>query len=85
MTDPARQASRTLIDRYASRLKFPQLFALTAALFLVDLVIPDLFPFVDEVLLGLATLLFANWKKKVEPAGDSVGKPPIKDITPPEP
>ena len=84
MTDPARQASRTLIDRYASRLKFPQLFALTATLFLIDLVIPDLFPFVDEVLLGLATLLLANWKKKVEPAADPNDKPPIKDITPPE-
>ena len=84
MTDPARQASRTLIDRYASRLKFPQLFAVTATLFLVDLVIPDLFPFVDEVLLGLATLLLANWKKKVQPVDNPVGKPPVKDITPSE-
>ena len=83
MTDPARQASRTLIDRYASRLKFPQLFALTATLFLIALVIPDLFPFVDEVLLGLATLLLANWKK-VEPPDNPAEKPPIKDITPPE-
>ena len=83
MTDPAREASRTLIARYASRLKFPQLFMLTATLFLIDLVVPDLFPFVDEILLGLATLLLANWKKKVEPPETAGNDRPIKDITPP--
>ena len=84
MTDPAREASRTLIERFASRLRFPQLFALTASLFLIDLIIPDLFPFIDEILLGLATLLLANWKKKVDPVDNAADKPPIKDITPPE-
>ena len=81
MTDPVRQAGRTLLTRFAGRLRFPQLFMLTASLFLVDLVVPDLFPFVDELLLGLATLLFANWKKE-KPELDH--KPPMKDITPPE-
>ena len=84
MTDPTREAGRTLLNRYASRLKFPQLFTLTATLFVIDLVIPDLFPFVDEILLGLATLLLANWKKKIQPENDAVGKPPVKDITPPQ-
>lgn len=84
MTDPAREASRTLIDRYASRLKFPQLFAVTATLFLIDLILPDLLPFVDEILLGLATLLLANWKKKAKPIEDPVAKPAMKDITPDE-
>ena len=50
--------------RFAERLRFPQLFALTAGLFLLDLVVPDLIPFVDEILLGLLTLLFANWRRK---------------------
>lgn len=84
MTDPTREAGRTLLNRYASRLKFPQLFALTATLFVIDLIVPDLFPFVDEILLGLATLLLANWKTKVDPGADPASKPPTKDITPPE-
>ena len=84
MSDPTREAGRTLLNRYASRLKFPQLFTLTATLFVIDLIVPDLFPFIDEILLGLATLLFANWKKKIDPGIDPDSKPPTKDITPPD-
>jgi hypothetical protein len=69
-----------LLGRLASRLRFPQLFAFTATLFLLDLVIPDLIPFVDELLLGLATLLLGMWRQE-EP---QVHKPPMKDITPPD-
>ncbi len=50
--------------RWASRLRFPTLFWLVAVLFVVDFVIPDFIPFVDEILLGLATLLLANWKRR---------------------
>ena len=48
---------------YASRLRFPTLFMITAALFLFDLALPDLVPFIDEILLGLGTLLLASWRK----------------------
>lgn len=50
--------------RWAGRLRHPTLFAITAALFGLDLLIPDFIPFVDEILLGLATMLFANWKSR---------------------
>lgn len=53
--------------RFLGRLSYPRLFALTAALFAIDLVIPDVIPLADEVLLGLGTLLLANWKKRKEP------------------
>jgi hypothetical protein len=72
-----------LVDRIAGRLKFPQLFAFTAALFLLDLVIPDLIPFVDEILLGLATLLLGSMKATPQPPAAPPDKPPVKDITPP--
>ena len=49
---------------FAGRLRFPTLFFLTAALFVLDLVVPDAIPFADEVLLGLATLLLARWRKQ---------------------
>ncbi len=50
--------------RWLSRLSYPRLFLLSAALFLVDLVVPDFVPFADEILLGLGTLLLAGWKDR---------------------
>jgi hypothetical protein len=52
-----------LVARLA-RLRFPVLFVVSAGLFLLDLAIPDLIPFADEVLLGLATALLASWRKR---------------------
>ncbi|MCX7041940.1 MAG: hypothetical protein NT117_04500 [Gammaproteobacteria bacterium] len=51
------------IFAFAGRLRFPTLFLITAGLFLFDLVIPDLVPFVDEILLGLGTLILSSWKR----------------------
>jgi hypothetical protein len=50
--------------RFAAGLRFPTLFWITLGLFLIDLVTPDLVPFVDELLLGLLALLFANLKRR---------------------
>ncbi|HVQ33468.1 MAG TPA: DUF6116 family protein [Lysobacter sp.] len=52
---------------FLSKLSYPRLFALTAALFAIDLVVPDIVPFADELLLGLGTLLLANWRKRKDP------------------
>ncbi|MFC3715344.1 DUF6116 family protein [Luteimonas soli] len=49
--------------RWFGRLSYPKLFLLTAALFIGDVLVPDVIPFVDELLLGLGTLLLANWKR----------------------
>jgi hypothetical protein len=49
--------------RWFGRLSYPKLFLLTAALFVGDVLVPDMIPFVDELLLGLGTLLLANWKR----------------------
>ena len=53
-----------LVARFASKLRYPTLFMLTGALFLLDLVIPDVIPFADELLLGLGTLLLAGLKAR---------------------
>lgn len=55
------------VMRFLGRLSYPRLFALTAALFAVDVVVPDVVPFADELLLGLGTLLLANWKRRKQP------------------
>jgi hypothetical protein len=49
---------------WASRLQFPKLLLLTAALFTVDLLFPDFIPFIDEILLGLTTIVLASIKKR---------------------
>lgn len=67
------------LRRYAGRLRFPQLFALAAILFVVDLFVPDLIPMFDEVFFGLLTLLFGSWKERM----DEKREPEIKDVTPP--
>jgi Family of unknown function (DUF6116) len=56
-----------LARRYGTRLRYPRLLALTAALFAADLVVPDVVPFVDEILLGLATALLATRRRRAEP------------------
>ena len=79
--DDTRGLIRSLLGSFGARLRFPQLFAIAASLFFVDLLIPDLIPFIDEILLGLLTLLLGSMQNKPEPIGD---KPPTKDITPPD-
>jgi len=76
MVNPARE----LAQKAATRLKFPQLFAVFVVLFLFDLVVPDFIPFIDEILLGLAAALFGMWREKV-PANETP-KPPTKNVTP---
>jgi hypothetical protein len=50
--------------RWAEGLRFPRLAMITAALFIADVLLPDFIPFVDEILLGLGTLLLANIKRR---------------------
>jgi len=60
-----------LIARYASRLRHPQLFFLMGGVFLLDLLIPDMIPFADEVVLGLGTLLLGALRKKDEDGAEA--------------
>ena len=50
--------------RWLGKLSFPKLFLLFAGLFALDFVTPDPIPFVDELMLGIGTLLFAAWKNR---------------------
>ena len=59
-----RSAIRDRLMRYALSLRFPRLLAVTAALFVIDLIFPDVVPFVDEILLGLISLLLASLRKR---------------------
>jgi hypothetical protein len=51
--------------RWAGKLRYPALFKLTAAAFAISVLWPfDPIPFIDEIVLGLGTLLLANWKRR---------------------
>lgn len=52
------------IQRWLARLRHPQLFALIGVLFLLDLVVPDMVPFLDELLLLAGTVLLGRWKRR---------------------
>ncbi len=45
-------------------LRFPTLFLLLGGLTLLDVVVPDLVPFIDEIGLALLTVLFGMWKNR---------------------
>ncbi|MCG8325644.1 MAG: hypothetical protein MI673_09010 [Thiotrichales bacterium] len=48
---------------FANGLKFRDLFLLVAGLFVVDMIVPDMIPMIDEIILGLLAILLANLKK----------------------
>ncbi len=80
MSRPVQKASQTLLQR----LRFPQLFILFGALFVADLFIPDFVPFIDEIMLGVLTVMTAMWKKERSDTGDGASddKPAEKNVTP---
>ena len=66
------------LTRWASGLRFPTLLVVIASLFVLDLIIPDLIPFVDEVLLGLFTVLLAALRRRK--AGSGTGSAVVTTI-----
>lgn len=49
---------------WLSGLRSWQLFLVAGVLFVADLVVPDPIPLIDEMMLGLATLLLGRWKRR---------------------
>jgi hypothetical protein len=45
-------------------LRFPWLLLVTVGLFLVSIFVPDPFPFIDEILLGLVAVVLGRLKRK---------------------
>ena len=69
---------------FLQRLRFPQLFVVLLILFAADVVVPDLIPFFDEVLLGVLTLMMGALRCSDDRARnvDEPLKPTEKNITP---
>ena len=63
---------------WARKLRYPTLFKITAVAFALSVLWPfDPVPFIDEIVLGLGTLLLANWKDRK--AGATIDAAPGPD------
>ncbi len=64
----------TLFLAHANQLKFKNLFLIVITLFVVDLIIPDFIPLIDEIILALLAIILANWKdeRKQEKEGNLI-------------
>jgi len=78
MSTPVRSPVTSLLGRLLPRLRFPHLFAILAGLLVLDLLVPDPIPLVDELTLAVLTFLIGSWRTRREP------QPPPRDVTPPE-
>ena len=60
-----------MLTRLLARLnlRFPVLFLLLAAITAADLIVPDILPFVDELVLALLTAIFGLWRNRRAPPG----------------
>ncbi len=54
-------------------LRFPTLFVILLTVTLADFAVPDIIPFVDEIVLAALTALFGLWRERRVPAG------PVRD------
>lgn len=56
--------TQSVISRFLAGLATPRLFLVAATLLGLDLLIPDMVPFIDEALLAILTLVFARRKTR---------------------
>jgi hypothetical protein len=63
------------LTRWLESLRYPTLLLVAALLLVVDLFVPDVVPFVDEILLAIATVVLARLRRP--------GAPRSRDAEPP--
>lgn len=57
-----------LVRRFLERRRFPTLMLLGAVLFIANLLIPDPIPFVDEILMLIATVAIGSVRSRKKPS-----------------
>lgn len=58
------------IQRFLERRRFPALFLILAGLFGVNLVIPDAIPFIDELIMLVATVIVGAFRERRKGGAD---------------
>lgn len=59
-----KRPAQGILRQWISGLRFPWLVGIAAALFVIDLFIPDALPFVDEIILAAVMAGLASFRKK---------------------
>lgn len=80
-----RRIALALLGRYGAQLRYPHLFLIAAGCFVLDLLLPDGIPFLDEIFFGLLALFFARWRAKPADEGPANRRTPEVEILGPEP
>ncbi len=62
----------SLFLAFANQLKYKYLFLLVISLFVIDLLVPDFIPMIDEIILGLLAIILANWKREQDKPGNLI-------------
>lgn len=62
------RVTKGIVEKQATKLRFPILLFITGSLLIADLLLPDFIPFVDEILLGLVTIVLARLRTRKAPA-----------------
>ena len=70
--------TRTLLARGLSRLglRFPVLFLILLGVTVADILVPDVVPFVDEIVLAVLTAILGLWKDRRGRVRDPVVREP---------
>lgn len=68
-----------LIEKLIPGIRYPWLLLMLGGLFVIDLVVPDPLPLLDEVVLAALTVLAASWRGRRDEH-----RPPPRDVTPPD-
>ena len=66
-----KEERQNLIQRFVSGLSYPKVFLLLSGMFLLDLLVPDMIPFLDEIFLGTLTVLFGMLRERKATRRDS--------------
>ena len=66
LRDPSALRRRGIFQKLLGglNLRFPGLFALLLVVTLLDFIVPDPIPFIDEIVLAILTMIFALWKER---------------------
>ena len=64
---PGRRGFEEQLAGRFGRLRFRSLFLIFLAILIIDIATPDFIPLLDEILLGILTMMFWRWRKPSAP------------------
>jgi hypothetical protein len=76
MASPETSPAVPWLQGMLGRMRYPHLFVLLVVLLGLDLIIPDVVPLIDELMLAVLTVLVGTWRRPEEDAEPPPPPPP---------